>query len=142
MSLTLLIADVRPPATTWVPPEPDDPAQEPLPFLCEEPSLGQHSRQRPAPIPEQVTVLTRAIVEVLVGMRPPATLASRTLASVVSRLVPVVGLHGMRTASVHYQVREDIVEASVRLADERRSAALALRLELRGRRWWLTALEY
>ena len=141
MSNPIYIPDIRPEAHVWHPPA----TQPQLQLIsntnadCLDNPVWENN---PQAVPEQVFVLSRAVAEVISGRRHQSTLDSYCLVTVHRRLKQVPQLTGMRVASSRYQVRKDVVEAALRMSDGVHSRALALRFEQRGRRWWITALDY
>ncbi|MDO5535238.1 MAG: Rv3235 family protein [Propionibacteriaceae bacterium] len=92
-----------------------------------------------------VRVLTRAVVEALVGRRP-LTQVAPALTPRVSRLVGHVARsgvgRGLGLAGLRVQCpAEHVIEVMARLASAERSAAIALRLEHRRHRWFVVSLE-
>ncbi len=135
----------RPPLLRLVPPPPEEPPfQEPLPIdgdpLLTCPTVGVDPEAERA-----VIAITRALAEVFAGRRPIAQVRPALVprvAHLIDHLVRSGSAHGMRLAGLRLQSpRDGIVEASARLASPAASAAFALRVERRPKRWAVTTLE-
>lgn len=140
MTILRLAPDPRPAPVVWeLPPCP--PEQEPLPVRRDNPAHLIPRTLTARPVSPQVPALVIAVVEVLSGRRAVSTIRTRLSERVGRRLDVVTPRHGLRIGSMRCQLADDVAEVVVRLDCGRRAHALALRLEQRGRRWVVTALE-
>lgn len=135
----------RPPLLRLVPPlEPRAAAQAPLPLLEPDAPLA-HAPEVPLEVQHAVRGIARALCEALAGRRPIAQVRpvlTPRVSLLADHLLQARVAVGQRLAGVRVQVLSDgVAEASLRLSGAERSAAMAVRIERRGSRWIVSALE-
>lgn len=119
--------------------------------LAPAPTTTRRIERRPVPAMDPValaTLVASAYVEVRAGRRPPAQL-DRVLSPAARRRLRLLLRRQRRTTGrtcggtstsrvVTSRVHEDAMEVVVVLRDDDAARAVAVRLDRRGARWWVT----